>query len=122
MTRILLIEDDPDTGASLQAMLELLGHAVHWAKNGREAIDALAQDPDVDVVLTDILMPEMDGLESIQHFRKARPDLPLVAMTAQWDTPYLRAASLFGAKVTLQKPFGVQQLQAALNQALAAQG
>ncbi len=112
MARVLLIEDDPDTGDSLKAMLELSGHEVTWARQGREAM-ALIQ-PSHEVILTDILMPEMDGIESIQFFRKNHPDVAIVAMTAQRDSPYLRAAALFGAKATLYKPFSIQELDAAI--------
>jgi len=112
MARVLLIEDDPDTGDSLKAMLELSGHEVTWAHQGREAMALI--HPSHEVILTDILMPEMDGIESIQFFRKNHPDVAIVAMTAQRDSPYLRAAALFGAKATLYKPFSIQELDAAI--------
>lgn len=117
MARVLLIEDDPDTGESIRAMLELTGHEVTWAHHGREAI-VLLQDHH-EVILTDILMPEMDGIESIQHFRRNHPGIAIVAMTAQQDSPYLRAALLFGAKLALHKPFGIQELDEAIRKAAA---
>jgi len=117
MAHVLLIEDDLDTGESLTAMLELIGHEVHWARQGREAIAIIQDHPDFEVILTDILMPEMDGLESIQHFRKNHPEIAIVAMTAQRNSPYLRAATLFGAKVTLHKPFGIEELNDAITRA-----
>jgi CheY-like chemotaxis protein len=119
MTRVLLIEDDLDTGESLRAMLELIGHQVHWVQHGQKAVAYIQHHPEVDVILTDILMPEMDGLESIQHFRKNHPDIALVAMTAQRNSPYLRAAVLFGAKATLHKPFSIQELSDAITKATA---
>ena len=119
MARVLLVEDDLDTGESLKAMLDLIGHEVHWAHHGREAVALLQGHPAFDVILTDILMPEMDGLESIQYFRKHRPDIAIVAMTAQWSSPYLRAAALFGAKMTLHKPFSIQELSDAITRATA---
>jgi CheY-like chemotaxis protein len=119
MARVLLIEDDLDTGESLKAMLELLGHEVRWAHQGREAITVSQDQPDFEVILTDILMPEMDGLESIQHFSRNRPEVAIVAMTAQRNSPYLRAAALFGAKVTLHKPFSIQELSDAITKATA---
>jgi DNA-binding NtrC family response regulator len=119
MARVLLIEDDLDTGDSIKAMLELTGHQVGWAHQGREAMTLMERDPGFEVILTDILMPEMDGIESIQHFRKNFPDVAIVAMTAQWNSPYLRAATLFGAKVTLHKPFSIQDLDEAVKRAAA---
>ena len=118
MARVLLIEDDPDTGDSLKAMLELSGHEVTWAHHGKEAMKLVAHTHEV--ILTDILMPEMDGIESIQFFRKNHPGIAIVAMTAQRDSPYLRAAALFGAKATLYKPFGVRELDEAIRKAAAA--
>lgn len=119
MAHVLLIEDDLDTGESLKAMLELAGHEVLWAHHGREAMALTQGHPGFDVILTDILMPEMDGLESIQHFHKTCPEVAIVAMTAQRNSPYLRAAALFGAKVTLHKPFSIQELDDALTKATA---
>lgn len=116
--RILLIEDDPDTGESIKSMLELTGHEVFWARQGKEAVQILDRET-VEVILTDILMPEMDGLETIQYLRRNCPQVPVVAMTAQRDTPYLRAAALFGAKHTLYKPFSIQDLEGTLRKAIA---
>jgi CheY-like chemotaxis protein len=119
MPRVLLIEDDLDTGESIRAMLEVTGHEAIWALHGKEALAVASQDACFDVLLTDILMPEMDGLESIQYFRKHHPAIAIVAMTAQRDSPYLQAASLFGAKGTLQKPFSIQELDEAIRKAAA---
>jgi CheY-like chemotaxis protein len=118
MAQVILVEDDPDTGESIRAMLELGGHAVHWAHNGREAMACLKQQTGAHLVLTDILMPDMDGIETIQYIRKHFPSLPMVAMTAQRQTPYLRAATLFGVRATLQKPFTTEELEAAIVTAL----
>jgi len=118
MTRVILVEDDEDTGQGLQAMLELRGHTVHWVRNGRGVQRVLDSHVPVDLVLTDILMPDMDGIETIQFLRKSHPTLPLIAMTAQRNTPYLRAALLFGARATLQKPFSGEELEAAIRMAL----
>lgn len=118
MPRVLLIEDDLDTGESIQAMLEMAGHEVSWAHHGREALALMEKDGAPEVILTDILMPEMDGIESILHIGKRFPGIAMVAMTAQRDAPYLRAAALFGAKATLYKPFSIQELRDALAKAL----
>ncbi len=120
MPRVLLVEDNPDTGASVQLMLELAGHEVVWVKSGKQALKHLTPEPQADVVLTDILMPDMDGIETIQYMRKTHPTLPVIAMTGQVQAPYLRAATLFGVKATLQKPFTFEQLQGALAKALGA--
>lgn len=120
MPSILLIEDDHDTAETLQAMLELDGHGVIRAENGRQGLDLLQGGVAVDLVLTDIVMPDMEGISTIQHLRGLRPELPVVAMTARRDTPYLRAAKAMGARETLYKPFGRQTLREILQRALAA--
>ena len=119
MPSILLIEDDHDTAETLQAMLEVEGHAVLRAENGRRALDLLQRGAAVDLVLTDIVMPDMEGISTIQHLGNLWPGLPVVAMTARRDTPYLRAAKAMGARETLYKPFGRQALREILQRTLA---
>jgi len=69
MPCVLLIEDDPDTGDSIKAMLELSGHDVLWARHGREAMGLLQHSARPDVILTDILMPEIDWKEAARQIR-----------------------------------------------------
>ena len=114
MSRILLLEDDPDTGEAICAMLAALGHSADWVRNGQEAIVHIQAHPAPDLVLTDILMPGMDGLEAIQHLRVALSEVPIIAMSAQVNAPYLQAAAVFGARVTLPKPFTLEVLKAAI--------
>jgi CheY-like chemotaxis protein len=114
MSQVLLIEDDPDTGESLQAMLEALGHGVTWVRSGLEAVAFLRKGSPPDLVLTDIVMPDMDGLESVQYFKAEFPHIPVLAMSAQRDVPYLRVASLLGARETLHKPFTLADLRGAI--------
>lgn len=121
MPSILLIEDDHDTAETLQAMLEVEGHVVFRAENGRRALVLLQGGVAVDLVLTDIVMPDMEGISTIQHLARLRPGLPVVAMTARRDTPYLRAAKAMGARETLYKPFGRQALREILQRALASE-
>lgn len=101
-------------------MLGASGHEVAWARNGKEATALLKGGAAFDLVVTDILMPDMDGLESIQYLKRERPGLPVIAMTGQINTPYLRAATLFGAKATLNKPFSLKELRDAIQLALGA--
>jgi len=119
MSTILLIEDDHDTAETIQAMLETEGHAVHHAENGRRALEKLDRGLGVDLVLTDIVMPDMEGISTIQQLGKVRPGLPVVAMTARRETPYLRAAKAMGARETLYKPFGLATLRQILERTLA---
>ena len=80
MARILLAEDDSLLRETLRVALQGAGHEVLAAPNGSVAIN-LAREKDFDLIVTDVLMPEMDGLELIQGLRKARSDVPIIAMS-----------------------------------------
>jgi CheY-like chemotaxis protein len=115
MCHVLLIEDDPETGETIQAMLELDQHQVTWMPSGIKALGFLgSHGKDIGLVLCDILMPDMDGLEVLMEVRKLNPNLPFVSMTARKETPYLAAASHLGANGMLEKPFTLSQLRALL--------
>lgn len=118
MPRILLIDDDPETGASVQAMLKWLGHEVIWAKGGQEGLDAVMAGLHPDLLLTDIYMPGVNGLDVLTEIRKHHKGLPLIAMTGQTDGPYLLAAKVLGAKATLKKPFRLLELDKAVQSCL----
>jgi CheY-like chemotaxis protein len=101
---VLLVEDDPSLLDMLGKTLQRAGFSVVTAVHG---IDALAQlrALSVDIVVTDILMPGMDGFELIRTLRAKWPELPIVAMSGIEDTPNFRNQALkFGAKAALSKP------------------
>ena len=118
MPHILLVEDDADTALALQGILEALGHQVTRAENGKAAVRSVQNGLQPDLVLTDIIMPDMDGIETVQTFQTLLKATPIIAMSALTDTPYLRAAAAFGARETLAKPFTVEQLRNAIARAL----
>lgn len=118
MLQIMLLEDDPVSARMLQAMLARLGYSVCWAQNGRKALELVHVGPPPDLVLTDILMPEMDGIEAIRRLRLAIPNVPIIAMTAQAESSYLKAAEVFGAELTLAKPISPEPLLAAIHEVL----
>lgn len=105
MTVILLVEDDPLLGAMIREMLEMKDHRVTWLRSGVPVRRAVTQEPRPDLILTDIVMPDMDGLETIQFLRDTCPDIPLVAMSAEAGSGYLTLAGRMGAQAVLQKPF-----------------
>ncbi|HAS30599.1 MAG TPA: two-component system sensor histidine kinase/response regulator, partial [Alcanivorax sp.] len=83
--KLLLVDDDMRNIYALSAQLEELGFDIHLANNGREALEALDESPDFDIVLMDIMMPEMDGYEAMAHIR-SQPRfaaLPVLALTAK---------------------------------------
>ena len=104
---ILVVDDEPGIRELLCLMLEAAGHTVASAEDGMEAPKVLASTP-VDVVITDLLMPERDGLEFIGEIRKKFPAVKIIAMSGGGHIArdsYLRIAKNFGAHVLLEKPF-----------------
>lgn len=107
MARVLVIDDDQGIRMVLRRILEQAGHEVTEASNGAEGVCAYRQAP-AEVVLTNILMPEKDGLEVIRELRQDFPDLKSIALSAH--PLYLQAAMDLGALRTLSKPFDSQRL------------
>jgi CheY-like chemotaxis protein/signal transduction histidine kinase len=110
--RILLVEDDVRNIFALSSVLEPLGARLLVARNGREALDALLKDAQVDIVLMDLMMPEMDGLTATREIRK-RPelrDLPIIALTAKAMMDDRRNCLEAGANDYIAKPIDVDKL------------
>ncbi len=120
MSRILVVDDDPPMCEVLQTILEGLGHEVMVAGNGHEALARQREKP-ADLMLTDIFMPEMEGLETIRQIRRLYPGIVVIAMSG--GVPhgpainYLEMAQRFGARQLLKKPFNAGQLATALREA-----
>lgn len=119
MSRILVVDDDAPMRVMLEAVLTSLGHEVSLAANGREAL-ALLRDTPPDLLLTDIFMPEMEGIETIRQIQRLLPHIPIIAMSGGAPlgppTDYLVMARRFGARQVLAKPFSAAQLSEALSQ------
>ena len=110
--RILVAEDDVRNIFALSSVLEPLGGSVIIARNGREALQRLQAKPLPDMVLMDIMMPEMDGLEAMQEIRK-RPelrDLPIIALTAKAMPDDQQRCLAAGANDYVTKPIDVDKL------------
>ncbi len=109
---ILVVEDDPQLREAVVDSLELKGHQVIATADGKQAILALQQQPDL--ILSDINMPEMDGLALLSHVREEHPWLPMVLMTAYGDVNQAVLAMQRGASDYLMKPFEPSELDALL--------
>ena len=105
MARILLVEDDERVRLMLKDLLESEGYEIEEASNGREALQSFASSPP-DLVLTDLVMPDTEGIEMIIKMRKSNPNVKIVAMSGGVD--YLNLAKQLGAVRTLTKPFSNQ--------------
>ena len=116
MTTILVIDDDDLLRGMLREMLEIAGYEVREAVNGRQGLGLFQLDP-ADLVVTDIVMPEQEGLETIVELRKAWPDVQIIAISgggAYHTTDYLQSAKLLGAVQTFPKPCDSKELLAAI--------
>jgi CheY-like chemotaxis protein len=113
---ILLIDDEPALRDILSRVLKEAGHLVTGAANGKEASKVLGGAA-FDVVLTDVIMPEKDGMQMISEVRKNFPEVRIVAMSGGGHVPrdqYLKIAKGLGAHAVLEKPFSNQQLLATI--------
>jgi CheY-like chemotaxis protein len=109
---ILLAEDDADLRLALKLSLQAAGYTVATAANAQEALAVQRHNP-ADVLVTDIFMPEGDGFEAMDAFRREFPSTRIVVVSGggqRGKADYLATARLTGADATLQKPFDVEAL------------
>jgi CheY-like chemotaxis protein len=113
---VLIVDDDVRNIFSLTSALEQHGMKVEFAENGREGIEKLRRTPGIDIVLVDIMMPEMDGYETMQEIRKLPQyqDLPLIAVTAKAMKGDREKCLEAGATDYVSKPVDIDQLLAVL--------
>ena len=111
--RVLLIEDNADLMAALRLGLESMGYEVMTAPNGKEALRTL-DGQQVGAVVTDLFMPEMDGIETIAALKRRLPHARIIAMSGRPGVDYLAVARELGVARTLRKPFGMDELLNAL--------
>ena len=122
MATILICEDDDLYRQVAEIAFTDSGHTLVYAQNGDQALACLKQDPAVDLVVTDLVMPGKDGLEVIRAIREAHSRIPVLAMTAGLATlkgPLLVAASALGADDVIEKPFRPLALRARVDALLA---
>lgn len=111
---ILVVDDDEDARSATSAILGDAGYKTLQAGNGRAALE-IVQLHKVDVIVTDLVMPDTEGIELIMNVRKLHPDIEIIAVSGSLQAQtYLRSASLLGAKFTFEKPFPPRHLLSAL--------
>jgi CheY-like chemotaxis protein len=110
--RVLIVDDDMRNIFALATVLEEHSMDIVWADNGREAISRVANDPQIEVVLMDIMMPEMDGMATMKEIRKLPQgkDLPMIAVTAKAMKGDREKCIEAGAWDYLSKPVNTQDL------------
>lgn len=116
LATILIIDDEPSVRLAIRKVLERDHHDVIEAADGHEGIDCFHDFP-LDLVITDILMPEVYGLEVIRTIRKENPTLPILTITA-YAPARLTLAKELGSDYTLKKPFSIDELLQIVNKAL----
>lgn len=109
--RILVVEDVADVGEAIVASLARIGHTVDWQRNGAEA-DALLAAQDYDLVVLDVMLPEMDGFAVLKRLRQRRKGTPVLVLTARSLVDDRVSALDLGADDYLVKPFDFRELEA----------
>lgn len=113
---ILVVDDEPELRDLMMRVLKRGGHRVTCAGNGVEASRAMASER-FDVVVTDVIMPEKDGIQVINELRRKYPDVRIIAMSGGGHVSrdqYLKIAKGLGAHALLEKPFANEDLLAAI--------
>jgi DNA-binding response OmpR family regulator len=111
-TRILIAEDDHDLRTTLRVALESEGYEVEAVPDGQKAIHAQEARP-ADLLITDLFMPDRDGLETVEYFRAHNPGMPIVAISgwnSQQHADHLSVAEVAGANAVFRKPFRMGEL------------
>jgi DNA-binding response OmpR family regulator len=120
MGRVLIIEDDAEMRAMLTEALQAAGHEVAVASDGKEGMKHYQSAP-ADLVITDLFMPNQEGLETITKMRRFYPTIPIIAISGNSGVsrPMLTVALQLGATAILHKPFLPAELLALVDKALA---
>ncbi len=120
MARVLVIDDDPAIRKSLAILLAHDGYEVLTAESGNEGID-IHKKQAVDLIITDIIMPGKNGIETIVQFRCDYPDVKIIAISGGGmlvPEEYLTMAGAVGADKTITKPFEMSDLREAVTNLL----
>ncbi|RMF90686.1 MAG: response regulator [Nitrospinota bacterium] len=120
MKRILVIDDEAPVRRMLRQTLEYAGYTVVEAEDGKEGLKQYRAEP-ADLVITDILMPEKEGLETIRELRREFPETKIIAISGGGRSgvlDFLNVAEKLGAHRTFHKPFSLQDLLTAIRELL----
>ena len=113
MARILIVDDEENVRFTLVKALKSLNHEIYQAADGNAALAILAEQ-EIDLIVTDIFMPNREGLETIIEIRMNWPEVKLVAMSGGGrirNTEFLDIAKKFGADLVLKKPFSMMEFR-----------
>ena len=120
---ILLVDDEELLRAGVQEMLELEGYAVVTAPNGQQALACMAEQA-IDLVITDLVMPKMDGVDFVEQLRQIWPDVPVIVVSGSTRNIMQRygieSIQVPGADASLSKPFKGVDLMSQIKELLGA--
>ena len=114
---ILIVDDEPMIRRLVRIRLEQSGYEVRDAADGAAAV-GIVDEFKPDVVISDILMPDFDGIEVIRSLRKSHPSIRLIAISGAPNDVFLNSAKVLGAARVLRKPFSMDELVAAVEEVL----
>ncbi len=113
---LLVVDDEVLIREVAALILSEVGYHVLKARNGREALEVIEANPDIELVFTDVMMPEIDGIQMAQMAKEAHPHLRFLYTSAHVDKGEMRAGAMYGP--LLPKPYSENQLKATIHAAL----
>jgi DNA-binding NtrC family response regulator len=117
MSKILLIDDDEQVLKSLGMLLESEGHEVTSIRDPEKAEEAVRQE-DCDLLITDVRMSPVDGIQLLRVAREAKPDVPTIVISAYTSEQTLKESMQFGCSAYIKKPFQIEEVLDAVKTAL----
>ncbi len=114
---ILIVEDDPAVGESLRLLLAKRGYRLYLASNGKEALQRLRQET-IDLVITDLVMPKMDGIALLEEVKELRPEVEVIVISAQGTIEKAVQAMKLGAFDFIEKPINPRVISLVVERAL----
>ena len=118
MAKILIIDDSSTMRESLNLVLMSAGHKITQAGNGVEGLNAFSADKSMELIITDINMPEMNGLDFIANVRKISKEVPIVVLTTETEREKIEIARSYKASAWIVKPFKPVDLISVVNKVI----
>ncbi len=115
---ILVVDDEPNIRRVLEAVLAKEGHTVLTAENGRKGLDIISEDSNVDVLITDLIMPDINGIELLAAAKEFHPNMPVLMITAHGTIKSAVDAMKIGALDYITKPFDLDEIKLTVKNAL----
>src|SRR5579863_1885514 len=116
-THLIIVDDDASVGKTLLGILKKAGYQTEWVPSGKEALAKLKEggpDGGADILLVDIRLPDMNGLDILREGRKTNPELGAIVMTGYSDTETAVRALNEGAFAYVQKPYNIDEVKASV--------